>query len=521
MTRLILFLSLAVFTAVLLLSASQALAQSRIAAAPQRAGHGLIQNDYDRYAQLFQNNRDPNFVTSDTWRRIYSRNQWRIFAAGSETRDPMHPAQTLTAIYLVSHLDNQLAGQISDIILSKAALGAELSENISLRLIGSYFDRSTDPELVERRDNSSDANDWFSPIEQDRMEFLNLNIDQRVRQRIVSGQGISSARLNEARGLQNRFIERDTDWVSKYYFMRERLNLLDELAKHFPFNWTPEERAANQERERQAVLADASLRRQIENEVRTAQTRGGRDDGSSDGGGSSQFDGGGSEFGGGDFSDEGFLMPTPGVDPAEAAARREEQIQAEVERRLAVRADENVRDNENRYRAFRYIVGSYQGSDYHLELLYTIYQYLLKAAESGDPIAQYHLALFLINLGDIVDPHTGIQSHRSEAERWLNRAAQSDIARDRVNEVRTLIAAGASRQQRRSQNYAVRLGTLTQVEEDKIDMYVDVLIGVRDSIQSSGSGSARGRSGGQGSGGQSGRQGTGGNRNQGRNSGNN
>ena len=486
------------FIAVVFLTAS-AWAQQGTGASTQRqrASFGLIQGDYDRYARLFKEGKDPDFTDSDTWRRLYTSHQWNAFAAGSEFREPLLTAQTLMGIWMISHMDTQLTGQITDVIMSKAGYGAVLSENMSLDIISSYLSRSEDPVVVRAREEAESGRSFRSPMEEDRMMMLNRELDVEVRRAIVNPTRLGRARLNEVRSLENRFLNSETDWVSRYYFMRERLNLLDELAAYFPFNWSGEEGEAHREREREKWLNDPDFRRRIEDEVRASQTQNSARGSSSDGGSPAYDSSVSSEYSdGGEYAAPAAPAVPPAVLAAMAAAMNEAQIQEEVERQMQTQAAARVTDIEDRYRAFRYLVGSYQGSDYYFQELLKIHRYYLNAANAGDPIAQYHLALFLIYLGDIVDPYTSPNEHRSEAMNWLSRARMSDVTKQRVEEVEKLLADAASKESRRRQTYANRLDTLIRVEEEKIDMYVEVLIGVRERIQSgggSGSGLNRGR----------------------------
>ena len=502
LTRFTLLLSLSAFIAVLFLSVSSASAQ--LMRTQQRAGFGLIQGDYDGYALHFSTGRDPNFTTNNDWRRRYERNQWRAFANGSEFRSPIVPAQTLTGIYLISHIDNQLQRQISDIVWSKAGFGPVLSESMALDRIAHFLTTSEDPRVEAAREAAGGADSFRSDMELNRMEMMNRDLDLQIRQAIVNRARLPRAAQAEATSLQNRFIQRETDWVSQYYFMRERFNLLDDLAAHFPFNWTGEDRVANRRRDQDSLIQDEDFRRRIEREVRDARTQRTSDMGmgsssssstpfspSFSSSPSSEYDS--SYDDGGGYSSP--MMQQPALDPAvlaAIAAREEAQIQEEVERRLEERAEEDVTENENRYRAFRYIVGSYESSEFHFVTLGTIHKYFLDAANAGDPIAQYHLALFLIYLGDIVDPHSTAEENRSDALKWLERARTSDIARQRVAEVERLLADAANREPRRRQDYARRLDTLIQVEEDKIDMYIEVLIRVQERIGNSSSGTGTG-----------------------------
>ncbi|MCL2004946.1 MAG: hypothetical protein FWG73_02170 [Planctomycetaceae bacterium] len=484
-------------------------------------GFNLIQSDHNRYAQLFKEGKDPDFATSPTWRRLYTNHRWKTFAEGSEFRDPMFPAQTLMGIYLVSHVDSQLTYQIDSIIIAKAALGPILSERLTLDMISNYLDRSQDTELLAKIEAAEgrDANDWYSEMEINRMMFLNRNIDTVIRRRIVSGALISTARLGEVRSFRNLFRQNETDWESTYYHMREKFRLLDALAAYFPFNWSGAEAVAKRAEYVEQLREDPTIRREVEREVREEQAalRTASSGMSSDmmsgmsgmmgmmgmgmsGMGSSTYDpydsppyddGSGFSGGGSMPFDGGMGMSSmggmAGMMPNFQVGMTEEEIQEEIERQVLDRAEDKMRHIESRYKAFRYIIGVYQSSDYYLEELHTIHRYFQNAANIGDPIAQYHLALFLFHLGDLVDPYTTLVEHRSEAMRLLNRARLSDVTKQRVEELETLLAEAAGKQMRREANFARRLEALIKVEEDKIDLFEDVLISLRQRIANSSS----------------------------------
>jgi len=511
MTRITFVLSLFAVIAVLFFSVSSASAQVRT----PRANAGLIQGDYEDYARQFRTGREPNFTTNENWRRRYTNNQWNAFALGTEFRDPIVPAQTLAGIYLISHIDVQLKGQISDIVWSKAGFGAVLSEGLALDRVAYFLSTTEDEGIVAARATAGSDADFRSEMELNRMELLNRDLDLEIRKAIVNPARLTEGGRRDAISLQNRFIEDGTDWVSRYYFMRQRFNLLDDLAAYFPFNWTGDEGQANRARERERMMQDEDLRQRIEAEVREERSRRASSTSSSSGSSSSDYSSSSysssssdydSSSSSGDYSDSGGSsyspappVQQPAVSPAAAAmaaAVEEAAIQADVDRLLRTRVATLVSDKEDRYKAFRYLVGSYASSEYYFVMLRTIRRHFESAANAGDPIAQYHLALFLIYLGDIVDPHATAEENRSEALKWLERARMSELAKRRVDDVERLLADAATKEPRRRMDYARRLNTLIQVEEEKIDMYIEVLIRVQERLGSGGSrgtGTARNR----------------------------
>ena len=174
----------------------------------------------------------------------------------------------------------------------------------------------------------------------------------------------------------------------------------------------------------------------------------------------------------------------------------EEAEQREIERRLELEVQDELARRQLRERAYKYVVGVYESSDYHLRMLRLIHRYFQNAAEAGDPIAQYHLALFLRFLGEIVDPFTDPAEHRYASEEWLRRAALSDITRNRVEALNAQLAREETIAARRFANMTRKVEALVRVENDKIDMFDEVLIRVRERISSGTGSSGRGGMGG-------------------------
>jgi hypothetical protein len=194
------------------------------------------------------------------------------------------------------------------------------------------------------------------------------------------------------------------------------------------------------------------------------------------------------------------MMPGMAGGSRASAEPTENEISSEVKKI----AEEKLEWIEKQHKAYRYIVGVYQSSDYHMETLQKIYSYYLDAANGGDPIAQYHLALFIKYLGDIVDPYEYENADDCESayQKWLEKARMSDLAKNRVQDLEKQVADAADKKTRRDAYKEKKLVALKTVEDDKLDMYDEILIRVRARISGSGgSGSGGTSSGGGGLGG--------------------
>lgn len=544
MTRQTFLFSFFVFIAAVFFSASSVLAQ----------GYGLIQDDYKRYAQLFKQGKDPDLGPdgSQTWRTLYRNHQWKTYAEGNEFRDPLQVAQTLTGIYLTSLVDSQVSKQIDDIIVSKAALGTALSERITLDLIGSYLDNSKNEALQEKISQAGTGDDFTSEMERLKMEYLNRDLDVQVRKRIVSPNNIATNRIIEIRGTRSMFQSKEKDWASTYYYMRERFNLLNDLAGYFPFNWTEDDEDESEDTDsdddtRRKLQMDQLVKRlkrlkvdttgwreELEDEAKAAQTSarsgmgsGGMSSDSYDGtSGAYPYNSGGgayptynvsgsssSDSSSGDSSDgtpEGFdganIPPAllaallAGGAASTSDADDAKKLEKAVDLLWITRAKEELKATEDRYKAFKYIVGVYQDSGFHMETLQKIHDYYLSGAEDGDPIAQYHFALFIRYLGDVVNPYEypNADACRTESDQWLAKAKAQDVAKKRVEDLEVLLAKAVNNEERRIADYGKKYKALVKVEEDKIDMYEDVLIRVRQRIgnNTGGTGGGRNNSGG-------------------------
>ena len=512
MKRLIFFLSLTAFIAAAFLFAPSAPAQGT---APARPGFGLIDADYTSYAKLFQLKQEPNLspIGNERWRGLQRDHRWTEYAAGSEFREPMLKAQTLMGIYLMQNVDHRLSYQIETIIWNKAYLSASLAERITLDSIASYWSRATSDEasptydsvLKQKLDAVGEGDDFYSDYELDRLAMMRRDIDQIARTRIINPNSISRAMRSEVEVVRNLFDHGESyrNWVLTYHFMREKFDVLDELAASFTFNWSEEKRRATVEglATDENFLKDLELKVRRERrakEINQTSMEMSPESRSSMMGGSPDGDGGSYEYSSSDESEMmgqgGFGMP-PGMmypgrpveTPEEKAAREEKEIQDEVQNRASLEAANNLDLQILREAAYKYVVGVYESKDFHLGTLRRIHRYYTNAAEAGDPIAQFHLALFLMYLGDIVDPFTDAATLKSDVNRWLAAAEESPITKARVAQLREQNAAEAALAERRALLKDAKVQALLKVEKDKIDMFDTVLMGVRERI-SSGSG---------------------------------
>ena len=471
-------------------------------------GFSRVQADYDEYARLFKIEREPSLspdpkTGNPRWRAMYRNHRWAEYATGGEFREPMNAAQTLVGIYLTQHVDHQLTHHIENIIFNKAILSAQLAERVTLDRISSYWQRATegsdqgllDPTLQEYM-NAGDE-EWYTYDELDRMAIQRRDIDRMARTRMINPQVIANRYRVEIRSVQNLFDHDETGWVPTYYFMREKFLVLDQLADSFTFNWDSEKREAELNKRRESI--DPALRSRIEREVRDqflplrnqaaglpatvglgmggggSPSDSGSDSEYSSGSDSSYEDGG---FGG------GFAMPSmrTGLTPEQI----DEQEQQALERRLRDAVEDELRRKELREMAYKYVVGVYESSDYHLRDLRKIQRYYRNAAEAGDPIAQYHLALFLRFLGDVVDPFTDQADNIAESTKLLSELRQHEAVKERVEKLTAQLAREETVAARRLDNMTRKIEALIKVENDKIDLFNEVLTRVRERISSTG-----------------------------------
>ena len=528
MTRLTLSLSLFAFIAIVFFSAPSAPAQSG-------GGFGLVQSNYDDYARLFKMGKEPNLspIGNQRWRALYRNNRWQDYATGGEFREPMLAAQTLMGIYLVQHVDHQLTYQIENIIWNKAYLSASLAERITLDQIAMYWETNTDPLLEAKRDAVGQGDSFYSEDEIYRLQLQRRDLDVIARTRIINPNSISRGMKSEVQAVRNLFDHGERGDVPLYYFMREKFAVLDALAASFTFNWDLEKREAEIER----MMQNPDLEREVRAEVRTAmaaaaQRRSTAASSSPSGGspyssdyGSSEYDSGSSDSG--SSSDEFGGSGGPAIpDWAQGAllaaqaggmteSEKQEQEQKAVDEALRPAAEAKLKILENRQNAYKYVVGVYESTDFHLGTLRKIERYFRNAAEVGDPIAQYHYALFMRYLGDIVYPYESEDGNDVlyRSEELLRQAEEKPDMKKRVENLKERLAIEETRKARRDSEKEKKIAALVKVENDKIDMFDTVLLSVRERISSGNNTGGRGgmnsmmgggTSGGYGSGGNSG-----------------
>jgi len=456
------------------LSVPSAPAQER-----QGGGFGLIQTDYDNYARLFREGREPSLspdpdTGSPRWRALYRNHRWADFAAGGEFREPMLAAQTLMGIYLVEHVDHRLSYQIDTIILAKPLLNRTMAESVVLDRLSIFMNNN--PEIRERA--ATGGMTFYSERE---IERIARDIDPLVRRRITAG--VPRNVRSEVVNIQNMFRQRERGWIATYRFMREKMLVLDGVRNAFEVstNWAPGQR----EEVLRGLMEGSAVQRMVEEQIRdirraNAGVAGARGNIAAGGGVGMWGDGGDMWGDGGDMwgGEEGGPMPLPFGGAPQIAGMTEEEIEELREELTRSTAEGIISEMDSRSSVHKYIVGVYQSTDYHLDTLFTIHDYLHRAANAGDPIAQYHLALFLRFLGDFIgiDPAEAL----SENQRWLHRASLSDVTRDRVRQLNEQLAAEAGRAERLAQSRQERIGTLVRVEHEKIDLIHEVLTKIAD-----------------------------------------
>jgi len=177
-----------------------------------------------------------------------------------------------------------------------------------------------------------------------------------------------------------------------------------------------------------------------------------------------------------------------------------ESSEEDKEKEFRDYVESELKKREYREKAYKYIVGVYESSDFFLSELRKIRRYFEETADQGDPIAQFHLALFLRYLGEFVDPEVDESSRIYASEEWLDKVAgTSPELKKRVEVLREQIAAEDEKQERRITDRAQKLLALIKVENGKLDQFDTVLMSVLENIKDSGSsgsyGGSSGRSG--------------------------
>ena len=146
----------------------------------------------------------------------------------------------------------------------------------------------------------------------------------------------------------------------------------------------------------------------------------------------------------------------------EEAGFPREQAEEELEKMIA------------KHKAYKYIVGVYQGMDYHVRDLEQIYYYFLESAEQGNPLAQYHVALFLVYFGDILDMRK--EDIEQKCREWLAKAYDSDLTHARVVETNAQLIAENDKKEKRIEDTGKKIETLIRLEHERMDMIDNTLI---------------------------------------------
>jgi hypothetical protein len=281
--------------------------------------------------------------------------------------------------------------------------------------------------------------------------------------------------------------------------MREKFDILDELADQFSFNWDSDKRnkklndMMNNDDVRRRARTNAERARDAAQRNMRTSTNMPAMMGASQYGSGDLYD---PSYGGEPYDDNNSYDEyggTPSLPSSLGSTSpvpedwSDERMQEEVDRQLRLIVESELEQRTNQELAYKYLVGVYESSEFHLATLKKIHRYFLNAANSGDPIAQVHLALFLRYLGDIVDPYTDAAGHSSESMKWLEQASTSDVAKKRVEELIAQFAAEANKENRRAEDRTKKIDKLLQVETEKLNLFDTILIRVRDSIGNSGS----------------------------------
>ena len=448
-------------------------------ASAQGFGSVQIQNDYNRYAQLFKAGREPDLspTGSDTWRKLYRDHNWKGYAEGTEHREPLLAAQVLMGIYLIQHVDHQLSYTIENIILDKPLLTRLLAETVTLDRIAAYMSRSN--QGTQNVDQGSRAQgsgaSGLTFYTEDVIKKLAEEIDPVARKKMVAG--VSRNFRAEVIDIQNLFRQREKGWITTYLFMREKFLVLDALRDMFiPVS----SRAAEKREEILKLLMESDeVKWQVEARIRDI-LRGPRGSGNARAG--NNVVGGNVIIMPGDDGDD-WIDGQPGGEQRRGDGMNEEEIEKLRETLTREISEDIIKSKDARSIAHKYIVGVYQSSGYHLETLHTIYSYYRQAAEQGCPMAQYHLALFLMYLGEFVlidDEDKNDAIH--DVFKCLNQAAMTDLARKRVEELRDEHAAEIRRAESRAEKMNEKIRVLVQIENEKIDMIHEVLIKIAERV---------------------------------------
>ena len=378
-----------------------------------------VRGDYDRYVRLFKRGQEPNWREDASWRSSYARNDWKRYADGTEFREPIPEAQVLVGLYLLNTVNSGLDNNISDIVQQKGLLNKAFAESVVLDQIAGIIEEDlegllfySDAELVgDFRGIGGGA--------RARMERL-------LRQRMTSS--VPGSFRNEIKAVVDMFTpDIDEGVLAKYRVIREKMSVLDTLADSFAFNWNDERKKKELEHlmENKGVQSKATQRANLEIEARLKNL----------------------------------------------SMEEEQEIRG---RHLQVAAQEELDMMVAKHKAHKYIVGVYQGQNYHVGNLKRIYRYFFDAANQNNPIAQYHLALFLLYFGDILGMTR--EDVEQKCKDWLEKAYDSELTHDSVVEINTLLDAERRKAERRKEQTVEKIETMLKLEHERMDMIENALI---------------------------------------------
>jgi hypothetical protein len=134
---------------------------------------------------------------------------------------------------------------------------------------------------------------------------------------------------------------------------------------------------------------------------------------------------------------------------------------------------DSFKTGDKRHQTFKDIVGTYQSTEHHKETLEKAHFYFRVAAEQGNPIAQYHLALFLKYLGDRIDAD---KEEVAAYQKWLDQAGNTDLAKGRVEEVKAQLAEEEEKAPKRKEMTDKRVAALLKIENQKMGMFEMAII---------------------------------------------
>ncbi|MDR0521037.1 MAG: hypothetical protein LBH00_04180 [Planctomycetaceae bacterium] len=402
--------------------------------------------DYEEFAKLFFAGKEPNFTVDNTWRKKYEMHGWRAAAEEGNAE-----AETLTAIYLLSFIDQQLTLQIEKIFLEKAMLNHTIAQSAVLDNIALYM--AAHPKAVEELGAGSGAGIKFYTGE---TEKLVQQTDELVRRNMVSGSAIAKKILIEAKEFRGLFQQKESGIVANFLLMKEKFKALEDLKYQFTANWDAQRTKDTKDRLKKSPAIERIIGIRARTDASGGSTgsfRPGRITSrpSPDG---QPSDGGENATGGEAGSDSSFFPSST----ADTQITKEQEIEIII--------DEMIQRMKDRYTAHKYLVGVYQGQDYHLETLEKIHHYLRNASEAGNPVAQCYYALFMKYLGYSVgeDDADGEKAW----QKWLKQAKETKAAQERVAKLEKQAEEAKGKAAKRAETAKKRIDFLINAEDEKI-----------------------------------------------------